>query len=131
MKSRIIPPKKQAVCYNLPKRELFISVLKEAGADIIPAGNQELSLAVSEILESNPELSQKDEAPLVNVSFLALSGFSGKELDALLQKLRVADPERQVLKAVVTAHNKDWSLKKLILEVEREHKEFLKRDAKN
>lgn len=128
MKSRIIPPKKQAVCYNLPQKELFISIINEAGAKIIAAGNDALPLTVSEILRLEPAFSDSGEAPEINVPFLALSGFMEKELDSLLEKLRLADVNQQVLKAVVTAHNREWTLKKLILEVEREHSEFLKRE---
>lgn len=57
--------------------------------------------------------------------FLLLCGLGDKQLDRLLADLRRAGV-KVPYKAVLTEHNRDWPLGKLIAEVAREH-ELLKR----
>ncbi len=73
-----------------------------------------------------PEHAAVPERP-PETEFMLLCAFGEHQLDRLLDDLRRADI-RVACKAVLTEHNRNWTLCKLIEEVEEEHAALARRD---
>ena len=72
-----------------------------------------------------PAMAQKRKAPLPLVAvelpeYMILSGLSEEQLDQFLKEYRQQGIEPVSLKAIVTFHNKDWTVRELIMELMKE-----------
>ncbi len=118
MKARIVRPKKAllwGVSSTQPLALATLQVCDRWGVRCCLPGKEAWTRPVEELLETPAgEGYAGGELPL-----LLLSGLTDRELDGVLADLRQAGAAWPY-KAVVTPHNRRWSLEKLYRELERE-----------
>ena len=103
------------------KKILFCNAGKEAAAFLFALG-KEKGIAVKQVLPfeyektlqevlDTPQLPGASETAVGFPEMLILlNGFTMKELDPLLDRIRTLKETRQALKAVVTEHNRSWTI---------------------
>ena len=101
------------------------AVLREMRIPALRVDETQLSETVGRLASTNAaavDAPAAEDAP--DVPFLLLCALGDRQLDRLLAAMRRAGAVVPY-KAVLTEHNREWTLCKLIAEVRREH-EFLK-----
>lgn len=120
MKARIVRPKRAVLWGVDPAGEPAVSTIRacdQLGITCRLPGKEGWGVKVETLLDTpDTQGCAWDKPPL-----LLLSGLTDRELDELLAQLRAAKAVWP-LKAVVTPHNRSWSLEKLYGELEKERK---------
>ncbi len=126
MKSRIIKTVPEAVIvYRLDEYHDRISAIADKlKIKVITASENQAGEAVGFLAGYNG-FASNGTSEISNVSCMIFSMLSGKQLDAVLAELR-AQNVSVPYKAVITASNQSWSLKKLAEELVKEHNQMHK-----
>lgn len=124
MKSRIIKPKPIAALYNIKKEDEVLGVLGGMGVEAVIFGNEPLAERVGCLVNKHGYKATGAiyDGQGFDCQFMVLSDFEEAELQKLLALLKPIDSE--ILKAVVTPHNIDWTVENLITEILREHEKM-------
>lgn len=118
MKARVIPTTPTALYYALGQ---------ESGVQAREILPRQLSQPVGLLAGGSGKAAAPDPAPAPAVSLLLMADFSEELLNGVLDDLHAAN-EQVSLKAVVTKHNRTWSVRALIEELLREKNEMEKRN---
>lgn len=116
MKSRIPKQSEKAFMLNIP--ENIEKILTSNSVECIKINENDLSKSISELIEKTSSDTDGDNIYDGKTKFILLSGLSGARLNRILTRILEADKE--ILKAVVTQSNKNWTFLKLLEEVKEE-----------
>lgn len=124
MKSRIIKTIPESVIlYRLEEHYDIISgISAKLGIKVITAGENQAGEAVGFLAGYNGFASNGSQESC-DTSCMIFSAMTGKQLDSMLAELRKAGLSIPY-KAVITASNQSWSLKKLAEELVKEHNQM-------
>ena len=117
---------KAMICYNIDDMDLKIMerILqqRQIGLQLMDAGM--LAMQVSEVLEKKP-LSNQDCARFGD-SFVLMNGLDDQDIQEIFQQAEQAGWQCRPIMMVVTEHNRNWTVAKLLDEVSREHRLLMK-----
>lgn len=108
---------------NDPQTETLKNVLKEEGFTVLPLGEDQLSLSMSDILNN----AEAGKEPALGKPFLYFYQEDHGRIFALQKKLNAIGLPQPAM-AVYTENNASWKLEDLMKEVQREARYFERRD---
>ena len=116
--------KKQVMLFGfdeLPAILQAASAVKPFGAETVPVARRDYGCRLEQLAEGSNSLAQPYAGGPLGGRMMVFCGLE-RQMDGVLAALRSAGVGQDCLKAVLTAHNREWTPVALYRELSREHR---------